>query len=326
MLALRRATPARRPRVRGAVRGRIPASSRALPASLPQEPCAAAPFRRANARDAIRRCASLRNAHAISVSRDTSPATLRRARGPARTTPGAWRARPPSCRAHGMAARIHDERLRRQQCLDLLEQQKSLLAICDQARRGCVRISRALSTSAVRPGYPHRRAARPPVPAPHGLFVRRRRIAIPATTSSWAVRDGGRKGAGSSSASARSASSRRPISSRRRTARYRACAAFTGSPCAFERRPRRVERFDGQPRSRETSAISAWRPRTSRGPPLSFGPKARTARRKRAFARANRRAGPSRCREAPAKAHRRAGQPASMPQGDRPPRAPARRS
>ena len=62
-------------------------------------------------------------------------------------------------------------------------------------------------------------------------FVRRRRIAMPATTSSWAVLDAG-KGVGSSSASRRSASSRRPIRRRRRISRYRACAAFNSSSVA----------------------------------------------------------------------------------------------
>src|SRR5262249_25004257 len=66
--------------------------------------------------------------------------------------------------------------------------------------------------------------------AARAALVRRRRIAIPATTSSWAVLDAGGKGVGSSRASARSASSRRPIRRSRRTSRYRAWAAFTRSP------------------------------------------------------------------------------------------------
>ena len=78
----------------------------------------------------------------------------------------------------------------------------------------------ALSTSAVSAGMPASRAARSArASAARAGFVRRRRIAMPATTSSWAARDAGGSGAGSSAASARSASSRRPISSRRRTSR-----------------------------------------------------------------------------------------------------------
>ena len=70
-----------------------------------------------------------------------------------------------------------------------------------------------------------------------------RRIAIPATTSSWAVLKAGGNGAGSSSASMRSASSRRPIRSRRRTSRYRAYAAFTRSPCSSSVARAAVERL-----------------------------------------------------------------------------------
>ena len=104
---------------------------------------------------------------------------------------------------------------------------------------------------------PRARRARPERARRAPPCVRKRRIAIPATTSSWAALDAGGSGAGSSSASARSASSRRPIRSRRRTSRLRACAAFTRSPCASSVARAASSAFAGQPRSRETSAISA---------------------------------------------------------------------
>src|SRR5712672_1530192 len=141
---------------------------------------------------------------------------------------------------------------------------------------GVFRTRDALSTSAVSGGIRAWRAAHSArASAARAAFVRRRRIAIPATTSSWAVLDAGGKGLGSSSASIRSASSRRPIKRRRRSSRYRACAAFTRSPCASSVARAASSAFAGQPRSRETSAISA-----SATPYLAraFGPKEAVAR------------------------------------------------
>ena len=123
---------------------------------------------------------------------------------------------------------------------------------------GVVRTRDALSTSAVSAGMSAASAAcLARASAARAALVRSRRIAIPATTSSWAARDAGGSGVGSSSASARSASSRRPIRSRRRTSRFRACAAFTRSPCVSSVARAASSAFAGQPRSRETSAISA---------------------------------------------------------------------
>ena len=102
-----------------------------------------------------------------------------------------------------MTAGVHDERLRRQQRFDILEQQRALLAPRDQARRRRVQDERdALSTSAVSAGMPASRAARSArASAARAVLVCRRRIAIPATTSSWAARNAGGNGAGSNSAS-----------------------------------------------------------------------------------------------------------------------------
>ena len=121
--------------------------------------------------------------------------------------------------------------------------------------------------------------------ATRAVFVWSRRVAIPATTNSWAARDAGGKGAGSSSPSVRSASSRRPIRSRRRTSTNRACAAFTRSPCASSVARAASSAFAGQPRSRETSATSASATTHLARATASFGPKARAALRRRAFAR-----------------------------------------
>ncbi len=110
-------------------------------------------------------------------------------------------------------------------------------------------------------------------------------MAIPATTNSWAVRDAGGNGAGSSAASLRSASSRRPIRSKRRTSRVRACAALRRSPCASSVARAASSVFAGQLRSRETSAISASATTHLARATASFGPKARAALRNRALAR-----------------------------------------
>ena len=79
--------------------------------------------------------------------------------------------------AHDMTAGVHDQRLRRQQRFDLLEQERALLAPRDQARRGRVqhagcafdlRLQRrdtGVARGALRPG--ERRARRPRPQAPH---------------------------------------------------------------------------------------------------------------------------------------------------------------
>ena len=119
--------------------------------------------------------------------------------------------------------------------------------------------------------------------AARASFVRRRRTAIPATTSSCAVRDAGGSGAGSTSASARSASSMRPIRSRRRTSRCRACAALTRSPRASSVARAASSVFAGQPRSRVTSAISASATTHRARATASPAPNARAALRRSAF-------------------------------------------
>src|SRR5213083_2668882 len=151
---------------------------------------------------------------------------------------------------------------------------------------GVFRTRSAPSTSAVRAGIRAWRAARSArASAARAAFVRRRRIAIPATTSSWTILDAGGKGAESSSASVRSASWMRPIRRRRRTSRYRAYAALTRSPCSSSVARAASSAFAGQPRSREASATSASATMHLARATASLGPKARAARRRRAFAR-----------------------------------------
>src|ERR1700730_16158418 len=77
----------------------------------------------------------------------------------------------------------------------------------------------------------------------------------------------------------------RPIRRRRRTSRYRAYAALTRSPCSSSVARAASSAFAGQPRSRETSAISASATTHRARATASLGPKARAARRRRAFAR-----------------------------------------
>ena len=116
-------------------------------------------------------------------------------------------------------------------------------------------------------------------------FVLRRRIAMPATASSCAALEAGGSGIGSSPASTSSASSRRPISSRRRTLRWPACAAFSRSPCFSSVARAASKILAGQPRSRETSAISASATTHLARATASFGPKPRAARRSSVLAR-----------------------------------------
>jgi hypothetical protein len=86
---------------------------------------------------------------------------------------------------HNMAARIHNECFRRQQRFDLIEQESALFTARKQARRCLFRTSHASSTSAVSAGIRALCAASSArVSAERAAFVRIRRIAIPATTSS----------------------------------------------------------------------------------------------------------------------------------------------
>ena len=193
------------------------------------------------------------------ISRQFAGPCFGRAHVRARTTPDALRARPP-CLRH---ARHDGTRPRRAPPTPApLQPPQAGGAAPRHAQSGAPRACSGRGMRFPPPpsaqGYlPGARRARPERAQRAPPSSRRRRIAIPATTSSWAALDAGGNGAGSSSASARSASSRRPISRRRRTSRCRACAAFTQSPCFSSVARAASSAFGGQPRSRDTSAISA---------------------------------------------------------------------
>ena len=114
------------------------------------------------------------------------PAMLRPARARARTTPDAARARSRfRASAHGMAARVHDERIRGQQRFDLLEQEGRSPPFAIKRAAGAFSTSAALATSAVSAGIRASLAARPArSSAARAVFVRSRRTAIPALASS----------------------------------------------------------------------------------------------------------------------------------------------
>ena len=123
-----------------------------------------------------------------------------------------------------------------------------------------------------------------PRSAARAAFVCRRRIAMPATTSSCAALDAGGSDAGSSSASMRSASSRRPIRAGGALPDCAHARRSTRSPCASSVARAASSVFVGQPRSRETRAISASATTQLARATASFGPKARAAAQS-AFAR-----------------------------------------
>ena len=161
-----------------------------------------------------------RNARARAYSSARPRAMLRRARVQARTKPDASRARPRCLRR----ARHDGMRPRRAPSKPAtLQPPRAGGPLARHAQSGAPQAcsgSDALSTSADERGDTRiARGAFGAASAARAVFARSRRIAIPATTSSWAALNAGGKGAGSSSASVRSASSRRPIRRRRRTSR-----------------------------------------------------------------------------------------------------------
>ena len=226
-------------------RQRKPSLRRAHVGQRPKHRAKPPDLRRATARDAIRRRASLRMRARRACPSARRPATLRPARARARTAPDASRARPP-CARH---ARHDGTRPRRTPSTPATLRPPRAGAVAPRpsqsgAPRACSGRGMRFRPPPSAQGYRRRaprarpeRARRAP-PSSGGAASR-----SPRPTSSWAVLNAGGKGAGSSSASVRSASSRRPIRSRRRTSRYRACAALTPVAVRFERRPRRVERL-----------------------------------------------------------------------------------
>ncbi len=187
MLDLRRAGPARPPRVRGAAPVQNPAwSHECRPASAAT--CAAGRFRLASARDAIHRRVSLRMRAPAERPAERLRATLRLVRVRARTTPDGVASETAVPRVtHDVTAGIHHECFRGQQRFDFSEQEEPLPATGDQARRRRVQDERrafdlrderrdtGLSRGQLGLGE---RGAR-------GLRFGGAACAIPATTNSW---------------------------------------------------------------------------------------------------------------------------------------------
>ena len=228
---------------------------------------------------------------------------------------------------HDMTARVHDERVRRQQRFDLLQQEESLLATRNQARSGRVQdeecafdLSRQRRDTCVARcalGPSERRARRLRPEAPHR------------DPRDYQLVDGSRRGRegrgvelGERTLGLVDAPDQeeapdleipriRGVRPGRRA--LRASPAPRRAPS--QPNPGRARRARPRPRRR----------RTSRGPrPLSDRRHAQHVAGGPSLAR-DRRAAPSRCLEAREPARRRAGRPASMRRGDRPPRVHAPR-
>jgi hypothetical protein len=110
--------------------------------------------------------------------------------------PDVLRARPPYVRAHDIA-HFHDERFRRLQRFNLVKREEALLARAIR-RRGRSAFERCADLRCQRRDTAWRAACAARRERSARRLGWRRRIAIPATTSSWAAFEAGGKGAGSS--------------------------------------------------------------------------------------------------------------------------------
>ena len=281
------------PRQHDDLAGRGAAPARTLASSRSRRPASEAPGeavrpRLATARDAIHRRASRRTPAQGACPSERLRATLRRARVRARTRPDAVRARPPCL----PDARHGGMRPRRARSTPATLRPPPAGGVAPRHSQSAAR--RAWSGRAMRfrpppsapgsvRGAPRARPGRAQRAPPSSGA---RRIAMPATTSSCAVLDAGGNGAGSSSASVRSASSSRPIRSETpdlEMARVRGvqpiAVLLRASPAPrrapSQASPGRATRARFRPRRRRTCARAT----------ASLGPKARAARRRRAFAR-----------------------------------------
>ena len=287
MLRLRRAAPARRPRVRGAAPAQNLASSRSRrPAS--EAPCEAARLRLATARDAIHRRASIRNARATSVSLGTSPGHASPSARASANNTGT-----PCERDHRARVDARHDGTRPRRML-------STPATLRPPRAGGV-APRHSQSGAQRACSGRGMRFRPP-PSAQG-YVRGARARWPERAQRAPPSSGG-AASRSPRPPARGRSSTREGRARGRArrayARPRRCARsgggagprdtaharrLTRSPCSSSVARAASSAFAGQPRSRETSAISASATTHLARATASFGPKARAARRRRAFAR-----------------------------------------
>ena len=311
-LARARAAPARS---RASSRSRWPASA---------APCAAARSRPATGRDAIRRRASPGRRARGACPAPRLPATPRRARGRARTAPGASRARPP-CRRR---ARHDGTRPRRAPATPAAPRPPRAGASRSSPRAirraaGVSRTRDALSTSAVSAGMPASRAARS---GPRERGARRLRPQAPHRDPRDDQLVGGpqrgREGRGverGERALGLVEAADQQQAPDLEIARMRGV-----DPVAvrFERRPRRVERLGGPAEvARDERDLGLGDDAPRAGHRLSRAEGARRAVAAAPSPERDRRAAPSRCRAARAPARRRAGRPGSARRADHPPRA-----
>ena len=255
-------------------------------------------------------------------------ATLRPARVRARTAPDAWRARPP-CVRH---ARHDGTRPRRVPSTPATLRPPRAGGVAPRhcaIRRaaGVFRTRDALSTSAVSAGIPAWRAARSArasaracrlrPQAPHRDPRDHQLVGGPRRAAGRARVELGERTLGLVEAPDQQEAPDLEITRMRGV-----------HPVAvlFERRPRRVERLRGPAQvARDERDLGLGDDAPARGPrPLSDRRRAPPVAGEPSLER-DRRAAPSRCREARAQARRRAGRPASVRRGDHPPRVHAPR-
>ena len=230
--------------------------------------------------------------------------------------------------AHDVTAGVDDEGARRQQRFDLVEQEQSLLAARNQACRRRVQHARRSSRPPrSAPGCrPAARRASARASAARAAFVRRRRIAMPATTSSCGSLDAGGRDAGSSACELALGVVEPPDQEQAPDLEVSRVRGIDAVAVLLERRarrsrassrasPGRARRVRSRPRRRRTARGRRLLSDRTRAPRVAGAPS-----RER-----DRRAAPSRCRAARAPARRRAARPASARRADRPPRARAPR-
>jgi hypothetical protein len=319
MLLVNGAAPARRPRVRGAAPARTLASSRSRwPAS--EAPLRSRPISTRNRARCDSSASFAPNARARSTSLGTSPGHASPSARASANNTGRLRARPP----HLRDARRGGTRPRRRRSTPAALRPPRAGGVAprhgDQARGGRAQDKDALSTSAVSAGIRAWRAARSArASAARAAFVRRRRIAIPATTSSWAVLDAGGKGAGSSSASVTLGLVEAPDQEEAPDLEIPRVRGVHPVAVLFERRPapRRAPSQASQvARDERDLGLGDDAPRAGHGLPSDrrHAPHVAGA----PSPEPDRRAAPSRCLEARAPARRRAGRPGSVRRGDHP--------
>ncbi len=246
--------------------------------------------------------ASRRNARARSVSRDTSPGQASPSARASANNTGRVQARPP-CWRHARRDGTHPRQApSTRAALRPPRASRGRSSPCAMRRAaGVFEKQDALSTSAVSAGIPAWRAARSArASAARAVFVRRRRIAIPATTSSWAARNAGGKRGGVELC--KRTLGRVEAPDQEEPPESRDSAHARRSPCRRVLRASSVLRRAPSRASPDRARRARSRPRrrhSARGQgPLSDRRRAPHCAREPSRER-NRRAAPSQCREGP---------------------------